>query len=71
MLPLLYHSIAVKRWEHHFSPLTLYPTKAGAQTNKCSGAPRTRTGVCEHMFLGAPTLAVTPKGHGRHSEGFN
>ena len=63
MLPLLYHSIAVKRWEHHFSPLTLYPTKAGAL-----GA---RTGVCEHMFLGALTLAVTPKGHGRHSEGFN
>ena len=71
MLPLLYYSIAVKRWEHHFSPLTLYPTKAGARTNKCSGALGARTGVCEHLFLGAPTLAVTPKGHGRHSEGFN
>ena len=71
MLPLLYHSIAVKRWEHRFSPLPLYSTKAGARTNECSGALGARTGVCEHMFLGALTLAVTPKGHDRDSEAFN
>ena len=71
MLPLLYHSIVAKRWEHHFSPLTLYSTKAGARMNECSGAPGARTGVCEHMFLGALTLAVTTVPFGRHSEGFN